>query len=194
MNNTGASDITSLLEAWAGGDQAALDRLIPLVYPELYRIAQMRLRGQGSVKTLQPTALIHEAYLRMAGSRGGHFESRAKFFSLAATIMRNLMVDHARARSAEKRGNGLPQQLQGDVAQPAGSEVDLLDLHDALNELAALSPSQASVVEMRYFAGFSIEETADALGISPATVKRDWLVAKTWIHARLSSRSPAPAA
>jgi RNA polymerase sigma factor (TIGR02999 family) len=188
-----AADVTALLDAWAGGDQEALDRLIPIVYPELYRIAQKRFKGQQEQNTLQPTALIHEAYIRLAGGRTGRFENRAKFFSLAATIMRNLMVDHARARYAEKRGNGGGVQLEGDIPTRVGDGVDILDLHEALQELAQLDPAQASVVEMRYFAGFSIEETAEALGVSAATVKRDWVVAKTWIRARLDGRGAAHA-
>ena len=184
------SGITELLAAWAAGDRRAADRLLPAVYDELRRQAARAMRREPDGSTLQPTALVHEAYLRLVDQRAP-WHSRAQFFGVAAQAMRRVLVDHARARHAAKRGGGAPQITLGDAAaqQPgaaADSAADVLALHDALTRLAALDPDQARLVELRYFAGLTIEETAAALGSSPATVKREWAVARAWLHRELS--------
>jgi RNA polymerase sigma factor (TIGR02999 family) len=181
-------DITRMLEAWADGDPDALERLMPLVYDELRRVASRRLARERREHTLQPTALVHEAYLRLAGQRSARFESRAQFFALAARMMRRILVDHARSRAAAKRRPGgvrLSLDELPSLAAPEGGEVDLVALDTALERLAALDERQAKTVELRYFAGLSIEETAAALGLSPATVKREWTMARAWLRREL---------
>lgn len=184
------SEITELLAAWAAGDPRAADRLLPAVYDELRRQAARAMRRESDVSTLQPTALVHEAYLRLVDQRAP-WHNRAQFFGVAAQAMRRVLVDHARARHAAKRGGGAPRITLGDAAaeQPGptdDSAADVLALHDALTRLAAMDPDQARLVELRYFAGLTIEETAAALGSSPATVKREWAVARAWLHRELS--------
>ena len=182
-------DVTGLLLAWGRGDQSAADRLVPAVYEELRRHAERAMRREGGEHTLQATALVHESYLRLVAQRRVEWRNRAHFFAIASTVMRRVLVDHARARLAAKRGGGAAQiSLAG--AQPASSEgtdeADLLALHDALEKLAALDPDQARLVELRYFGGLAIEETAEALSISPATVKREWALARAWLRRELS--------
>jgi len=182
-----APDVTGLLRAWSGGNAAALNDALPEIYAELRRIAASRLRAQQKGCTLDPTALVHEAYLRMAESSPVIFENRAHFFALASLLMRTILIDHVRAKGAQKRGSdGVAvtlSELPGDCNLSA--EPDLLDLDAALNQLAAAYPRHAQIVEMRFFGGLSVEEAADALGISPATVKRDWSFARAWIFERL---------
>jgi len=183
-----ADDVTALLQAWGQGDSDAGERLFPLVYAELRRQARRYMRGERADHTLQPTALAHEAYLRLAG-RERVWADRAHFFAVAARAMRQVLVDHARRRRAAKR-DGLQLEAPEDVRN---EPVDLLDLDAALAELAQLDPKQVEVVEMRFFAGLSVEETAEALGLSPRTVKREWSTARAWLKHRLRERRPGRA-
>lgn len=186
--------VTALLLAWGGGDRAALDALLPAVYDELHQQAARALRREAPGHTLQPTGLVHEAYLRLVDQRRARWENRAQFFGVAAQLMRRILVDHARSRRADKRGGGaravtLGTDLPaGDGAAGSPAALDVLALDDALARLAALDPRQARVVELRYFGGLDIDETAAALGISPATVKREWTVARAWLRRALGER------
>ncbi len=183
-----SNGVTQLLSLWSRGDVVARDALIPLVYDELHRLARHFLSHQRPGHTLQSTALVHEAYLRLVGPSPVHFADRAHFFAVAARVMRHILVDHARARGAARRGgDGINITLDESVAMAPQRAVNVVALDDALNELAALDARQATIVEMRFFGGLSIEETATALDLSPATVKRDWVVAKTWIRQCLES-------
>jgi RNA polymerase sigma factor (TIGR02999 family) len=177
-----------MLRAWNAGDDAAFDRLVPLIYSELRPIARNCLRGRGN-HTLQPTALIHEAFLRLNGASSIPWQHRAHFFAVASQIMRHVLVDYARARMAAKRGSGgaLTIVIGEPAESPAGLEPDILDVDRSLHELASLDARQAKIVELRFFGGLSIEETAEALRVSPATVKREWTVAKTWIRRSLTT-------
>jgi RNA polymerase sigma-70 factor (ECF subfamily) len=186
------ADVTQLLLAWGAGDRAAGERLLPAVYAELHRQAERAMRREGSDHTLQPTALVHEAYLRLVDQRRVAWRNRAQFFGIAAETMRRILVDHARGRLAAKRGAGAARVTLDDEAPIAGGAggasadaLDVLALHDALERLAALDEAQARVVELRYFGGLGIEETAEAMGISPATVKREWAVARGWLRREL---------
>jgi RNA polymerase sigma factor (TIGR02999 family) len=186
--NPAADDVTALLQAWGQGDVDAGERLFPLVYAELRRQARRYMRGERAAHMLQPTALAHEAYLRLAG-RERAWADRAHFFAVAARVMRQVLVDHARRHRAAKR-DGLQLEAPEDVRD---EPVDLLDLDAALAELAQLDPKQVEVVEMRFFAGLSVEETAEALGLSPRTVKREWSTARAWLKHRLRERGPGRA-
>jgi RNA polymerase sigma factor (TIGR02999 family) len=180
-------DVTILLHQWQKGDASALERLLPLVYDELRRVARARLRAEQPNHTLQATALVHETYLRLMGRGQQTPQNRAHLFALAARLMRQILVDHARKKKAEKRGGGVTAITITDSAPaPETSLVDILALDEALTQLAAHDTRLAQVVEMRYFAGMSIEETAVALNVSTATVERDWTVAKAWLLQRLS--------
>ena len=184
-------DVTQLLLAWSDGDAAAVDNLLPLLYAELHRQAERAMRREGEQHTLQATALVHEAYLRLVDQHRVQWKNRAHFFGVAAQVMRRILVDHARGRLAEKRGGGARRITLDDanVGAPDDSagDVDVLDLHEALERLAVQDAQQARVVELRYFSGLSIEETAVALDVSPATVKREWAVARAWLKRELSS-------
>ena len=184
-------DVTPLLLAWGNGDESAGEQLLPAVYAELHRQAARAMRREANGHTLQATALVHEAYLRLVDQRRIVWRNRAQFFGVAAQTMRRILVDHARKQHADKRGGGMQQITLSDANQPAvadpGNSVDILALHDALDRLAALDPEQARLVELRYFGGLNIEETADALGVSPATVKREWAVARAWLRRELSA-------
>jgi RNA polymerase sigma factor (TIGR02999 family) len=180
-------NVTQLLRAWSQGDRAALDELLPLVYRELHQQAERFMRAQHPGHTLQVTALVHEAYLRLVDREGVEWQGRAHFFGVAGKAMRSILVDHARARHAAKRG-GAPRQLTlGAAGAAAGAEpgVDVMALDEALTRLAALDPEKSRLVELRYFAGLSIEEAAEVLGVSPATVKRQWQVARVWLKREL---------
>ena len=176
-------NITHILKEWSAGDQRALDRLTPLVYEELRHQAARYLRRERPDHTLQATALIHEAYLRLIDAKDVNWQSRAHFFAIAANLMRRILVEHARRRDADKRG-GSQVRVQFDEALAVADEtdVDLLAIDEALDRLAAIDPQQARVVELRFFSGLSVEETAAALGVSPKTVKRDWSVARAWLR------------
>ncbi|MFN2445554.1 MAG: sigma-70 family RNA polymerase sigma factor [Vicinamibacterales bacterium] len=184
------TDVTRLLAQWRGGDRAALEQLVPLVYQELRRVARARLRGEGVDHTLQTTALVHEAYLRLANLNRMTLSDRGHFFAMAARLMREILVDHARRRNAAKRGGGATKvdldhdHVAHDLTTPL---VDVLGLDEALTALALFDERLGRVVELRFFAGLSIAETAAALGVSPATVERDWTVAKAWLHQRLTA-------
>jgi RNA polymerase sigma factor (TIGR02999 family) len=186
-------DVTALLRAWGRGEQAALDELLPLVYGELRRQAARCLRTQPEGHTLQATALVHEAYLRLVDrdSAGTDWKDRSHFYAVAARAMRSVLVDHARARRAAKRGGGAPALTLGaaesvaDHSSDSGVDVEALD--EALTRLAALDSRQARVVELRYFGGLSIEEAAEALGISHATVEREWKTARLWLRRELEA-------
>jgi len=179
-------DVTGLLAAWRAGDASAHEQLLPAIYDELRRQAARAMRREGDAHTLQATALVHEAYLRLVDQRRVEWRSRAHFFGVAAQMMRRVLVDHARARLADKRGGALQRVTLGDVGpDESDRELDVLALHDALERLAALDPRQARLVELRYFGGLGIEDTAEALSISPATVKREWAVARAWLRREL---------
>ncbi len=186
-----APEITSLLEAWGGGDRAALDALLPVVYAELRQQAARALRREKVGHTLQPTALVHEAYLRLVDQHRARWESRSQFFGVAAEVMRRVLVDHARAQQTAKRGGGVGNVTLSDADDVAiddergERDVDILALDEALTRLAAFDPSKARLVELRYFAGLSIPEAATALGVSPATVGREWAVARLWLKREL---------
>lgn len=173
--------VTRLLVEWSNGDQGALKRLMPLVYDELRRVAGRHLRNGRRDQTLQPTALVHEAYLKLIDQRNVQWQNRAHFFGVASVLIRRIVVDRARRRYAAKRGGGV--QTVWLAAEVAGVErnVDVLALDDALDRLGVLDPQQARVVEMRFFGGLDVEETAGVLGISTATVKREWRTARAWL-------------
>ncbi|HMS44092.1 MAG TPA: sigma-70 family RNA polymerase sigma factor [Pyrinomonadaceae bacterium] len=190
MENSQKKDVTELLEAWSGGDGEALAELMPLVYDELRRMAKRYMHSQPSGHTLQTTALIHEAYLKLNEGREKRFENRTHFFAVAARAMRHILVDHARSRQTEKRGGGAAQIVSLEnvavIATEQASEV--IALNDALENLFAQDERKGKVVELRYFGGLSIEETAEVLQVSPLTVNRDWRFAKTWLLRELSNQ------
>jgi RNA polymerase sigma factor (TIGR02999 family) len=176
-------NITHLLKEWSAGDQRALDRLTPLVYVELRQLATRFMRRERPGHTLQTTALIHEAYLRLIDANDVHWQGRAHFFAIAANIMRRILVEHARRRNADKRGGSIVRlPLDETLAVADETDVDLLAIDEALDRLATVDPQQARIVELRFFSGLSVEETAAALGVSPKTVKRDWSVARAWLR------------
>lgn len=180
------SDLTQWLVGYGKGDSAALDRLLPHVYSELKKLAAAQLKRESAGHTLQPTALVHEAYLRLIDQREVQWQNRAHFFGVAAQIMRRILIDHARRKRARKRdAGGVRVTFDERLPSTSDGEPDLLALDDALNRLHELDPRQARVVELRYFGGLSVEETAEALSTSPATVKRDWAVARAWLHREL---------
>jgi RNA polymerase sigma factor (TIGR02999 family) len=188
--NPAEQNVTALLQDLQQGVPGAADRLVPLVYAELHRIAEAAMRRESPGHTLQPTLLVDEAFMRMIGQERSPWQNRAQFFALAAQTIRRILVDHARARRRLKRDHGLRVTLSEDVAEAPDRSLDLLTLDDALSQLEALSPRQARVVEMRYFAGLEIEETAQALGVAPATVKRDWTFARAFLLRALEPQSP----
>jgi RNA polymerase sigma factor (TIGR02999 family) len=175
--------VTERLIAWSNGDQAALEDVMQAVYHELKRMADRYLRFESPGNTLQPTALVHEAYLRLIDQTQVNWQNRSHFFGVAARMMRRILVDHARTRRRDKRG-GAATKLSLDVAMNLGSgrEADLVSLDDALKALADLDSRKSQVVELRFFGGLSVEETAEALNVSPQTVLRDWRLAKAWLY------------
>jgi RNA polymerase sigma factor (TIGR02999 family) len=177
--------VSQLLADWANRDPAARERLVPIVYEELRRLAHHYMRGERAGHTLQTTALVNEVYLRLAGIDALQWRDRAHFFAMAATLMRRVLVDYARQRGREKRGAGVSVISLDENALAPQPAIDVVALDDALERLAAVDPQQSRVVELRFFAGLSVEETAEALGISPATVKRDWATAKLWLYNEL---------
>ena len=180
--------VSRLVAQSAAGDAAAAAELFPIVYEELRRLAASALRRERTDHTLQPTALVHEAFLRLAETPGASWENRAHFVAVAARVMRRVLVDHARGRNALKRGNGEIRVPIDDVDVPAvGQDVDLVALDDALARLAMLDERQARIVELRFFGGLSVPETAALIGASERTVKRDWQVARAWLTRELSS-------
>lgn len=186
---SGPGDVTVLLSAWREGDQRALEKLIPIVYSDLRRIAARYMRCENDGHTLQATALVHEAYLRLTRERDRTWESRAHFFAVAAQIMRNLLVDHARTLARAKRGGGAVEVSLEAVADFSGLDPeDLLALDDALRRLAEVDSRASRIVELRYFVGLTTEEIAEVLGASEKTIRRDWSAAKAWLRAELRGK------
>jgi len=183
------TQVTDLLVDWSEGDQEALNKLMPLVYDELRRLARRHLRHERPSHTLQTTALVHEAYLKLVDQKNNNFQNRVQFFAVAAQVMRHILVDFARSRRAFKRG-GDYCRLSLDEAALSSEEkdADLLSLNEALNSLAEIDPQQSRVVELRVFGGLTVEETAEALGVSPRTVKREWSMAKAWLHRQIRNQ------
>ena len=187
-----SEQITELLVRWRGGDQVALDALVPLVYSELRQIAQHYLQRERSDHTLQSTALVHEAYVRLLGNKVPQWQDRAHFFGVAARVMRQILVEYARSHQAAKRGGGAYKvTLEEGLQAPQPVDVDVIMLDDALKQLASLDPQQSHIVELRFFAGLSIEDTSEVLGISPSTVSREWTSARAWLHREISRGSSA---
>jgi RNA polymerase sigma-70 factor (ECF subfamily) len=183
--------ITQLLIEWRDGDEKALDKLMPLVYQELNRLAHRYMRRERPGHSFQTNDLVNEAYIRLVDHKGMRWQNRAHFYAVAAQAMRRILIDRARTRASVKRGGELhPVDLEQANLTPQKQAAELVALDDALTDLATIDPRKASVVEMRYFGGMSVEETAEALGISPATVMRDWSTAKAWLLRALSSGSP----
>jgi RNA polymerase sigma factor (TIGR02999 family) len=182
-----SAQISKLLINWGLGDQQARDALIPLIYGELRRVARRHLGRERRDHTLQSAALVNEAYLRLVRQEPPHWHNRAHFFGVAAQMMRHILVDHARNRAAAKRGGGAPRlSLDPEIALPQKPEMDLVALDNALNKLASFDAEQGRLIELRFFGGLSIEETAVVMGTSPATVKREWATARAWLKRELT--------
>ena len=183
-----SNPVTDLLVRWRQGDREALDSLMPMVYVELRRLAHHYLQRERSDHTLQSTALVHEAFLRLAGQNPPQWQNRAHFFGIAAHVMRQILVEYARAHSAAKRGgvNSCKVTLDEALDLPQRIDVDVIALDGALNRLNELDPQQSRIVELRFFAGLTIEDTSEVMGISPATVKRDWTSARAWLHREIA--------
>jgi len=183
------ADVTALLVDWSKGDRQALEEVMPLVYDELRRLAGSYLRRERSEHTLQSTAIVHEAFLRLVNQRDVRWQSRAHFYGIAAQMIRRILVDHARSHQAEKRGAcALRVELEEGMAVSSQQEVDLVGLDVALEKLAALDERQSRIVEMRFFTGLSVEETAEVTGLSTATVKREWSSARAWLYREMTGR------
>ena len=188
MNNFGDKDVSKLLDAWSEGDGEALEHLIPLVYDELHRMAKRYMNSQPSKHTLQTTALIHEAYVKLAAQKENRFENRSHFFAVAAKAMRHILVDHARSKKAEKRGGEFEVGLLEEAAIVTTERAsEIVALNEALKALERLDERRSRVVELRYFGGLSIEETAEVLKVSVETVQRDWRFAKSWLLRELTN-------
>ena len=183
MNHVKPKSITQLLVAWSDGDPTALNDLVPLVNEELRRLARSYMRRERPGHTLQTTALVNEAYLRLVDQKQVHWQNRAHFLAIAAQLMRRILVDYARRRQYQKRGGGAVQVTLGHADEVANERTpDLVALDEALTSLAEIDPRRSRVVELRFFGGLSIEETAEVLKVSPTTVERDWTIAKAWLH------------
>ncbi len=178
-----ATDVTVLLKELQEGNSAAADRLIPIVFRELHELAELYIRREGPSHTLQPTALVHEAYLRLIGNQARDWQNRAQFIGVAASVMRRLLIDHARKKRAEKRH--LPESLEWHAGMTGQEAEELLDLNSSLDRLEKANARLARMVELRYFGGLSIEETAEVMQTSPMTVKRDWTAARTWLKQQM---------
>ena len=187
MSPTSTNEVTQLLLAWSDGDQAALDKLTPLVYEELRRMAHRYMNRERPGHTMQTTALVNEAYIRLVNRKNVHWENRAHFFAIAAQLMRTILVDHARSHAYQKRGGGA-RNITLDEAMVVSQQraADVVALDEALKELAKIDPQQSRIVELRFFGGLTIEETAEVLGLSPATIKREWSTAKAWLYHELA--------
>ena len=188
MDGNDQTGITQLLIAWSDGEREALEQLVPLVYDDLRRLAAGYMGRETPGHALQATALVHEAYVRLVDQRRVQWRNRAHFFGVAANMMRRILVDDARKRRAEKRGGAAERiTLTGDdIAAPEQHDIDVLALHEALERLAAFDPQQERIVELRYFGGLTIEETAEVIGVSSATIVREWTIAKAWLRADMS--------
>lgn len=188
-NPSASADVTQLLRAWREGDKSALDRLMPVVYQDLRRLARRHLVAERAGHTLQPTALVNEAYMRLVDYRQMQWQDRAHFFAVCAQLMRRILVEHARRRNL-RRGGGMRRLSLEQVPEPGSTQrTDVIALDEALNELSRMDPRKAQVVELRYFGGLSVEETAEALSISAPTVMRDWSSAKAWLYRELSAQA-----
>ncbi|MEP6818355.1 MAG: sigma-70 family RNA polymerase sigma factor [bacterium] len=189
MTQPSTHEVTELLIEWSNGDKAALDKLLPLIHEELRRLARHYMSRERPGHTLQTTALVNEAYIRLVNRKGVHWQNRAHFFAIAAQVMRTILVDHARSQAYAKRGGGA-HRIELDeamiVSQDRAAEVVALD--DALKTLADFDPQQSRIVELRFFGGLTIEEAAEVLDLSPATIKREWSTAKAWLYRELSKR------
>src|SRR5882724_5321736 len=186
MNGGGGNDVSTLLRAWSGGDHGALDLLTPIVYKELHRLAIRYMKGERSGHSLQATALVNEAYMRLADYKRMQWQDRAHFFAVSAQVMRRILVEHARRHNL-KRGGGVQHvSLEEAVVVAGAQDTDLIVLDDAMNALARIDPRKVQVVEMRFFGGLSVEETAEVLKVSPVTVKRDWRGARAWLYRELT--------
>lgn len=181
MSEESSPAVTELLDHWRSGDPAALEALIPLVYDELHRLAHRYLRGERPGHTLQSTALVNEAYLRLVGQGASQIKNRAHFLGVAAHLMRQVLVDSARAQRAAKRDAGIRVELEEAMHPAQIADVDVIALDEALKELEQFDAELCRIVEMRFFGGLSIEDTATAMGVSPATVKREWVAARAWL-------------
>lgn len=189
-----APDVTMLLDSWSKGDQNALDQLTPVVYDELRRLAASYMRRERQDHTLQSTALVNEAYLKLVDQKNVVWQNRAHFFGIAAQMIRRILVDHARAHKAEKRGGGAGVlSLDEAIGVPEKRDIEILSLNDALTRLTELDPQQGRIVELRFFTGLSIEETAEVVGVSPATVKREWAAARAWLFREISRKAEGEA-
>lgn len=187
MSLTSQQNITQLLNYWGDGDREVLDKLIPIVYEELRRQAARYLRRERPGNTLQTTGLVHETYLRLVDQKHVHWQNRAHFFGIAAQLMRRILVDHVRRRKTAKRGgSAIKLTLDETIAMSKSKEIDLVSLDEALTRLAEIDEQQSRIVELRFFSGLSVEETAEVLRISDRTVKRDWQVAKIWLRREIS--------
>jgi RNA polymerase sigma-70 factor, ECF subfamily len=185
-------DITRLLIAWSNGDQGAFSKLAPLVYDELRLIAARFMQRERQDHTLQPTALVNEAFLRLVKQNGIKWQNRAHFFGISAKLMRQILVEYARSRRTAKRDSGgLTLSLDEAIGVTREKPLDLIALDDALNRLNDIDPQKSRIVELRYFGGLNIEETAEVIGISPATIKREWSVARAWLHTQISKEERA---
>jgi RNA polymerase sigma-70 factor (ECF subfamily) len=181
-----AGDVSTLLRAWSDGDRSALERLTPIVYDELHKLARRHIKRERAGHSLQTTALVNEAYMRLVGYTRMQWQDRAHFFAVSAQVMRRILVDHARRRNL-KRGGGVQHVSLEEAAVVGGAQdADLMALDDAMNALARLDPRKMQVVELRHFGGLSVEETAEVLKVSPGTVKRDWRAAKAWLYRELT--------
>jgi len=180
-------EVTQLLTDWANGSPAACDELMPLVYEELRRLAHRHMRGERPGHTLQTSALVHEAFMRLVDQKNVHWESRAHFFAIAAQMMRRILVDYARNRGSAKRGGSARQISFDETIVSEGRSAEVVALDDALRGLASLDQRKSQIVELRFFGGLSIEETAEVLGVSPGTVMRDWTLAKAWLRREITS-------
>jgi len=180
-------EVTQLLIQWSNGDKAALNKLMPLIYDELRRLARHYMSRERPGHTLQTTALVNEAYVRLVNRKGVHWQNRAHFFAIAAQLMRSILVDHARSHAYAKRGGGARKiALDEALAVSQQRAADVVALDDALKRLAEIDPEQSRIVELKFFGGLTIEETAEVLGLSPATIKREWSTAKAWLYHELS--------
>jgi RNA polymerase sigma-70 factor, ECF subfamily len=188
MSDPAQKSVTQLLVAWGDGDQGALDQLVPLVYKELRRIARQHMGRERAAHTLQTTALVNEAYLRLVDQKNTRWQNRAHFFAVSAQLMRRILVDYARRRQYQKRGGGALQVTLAEAEMlPDERAPNLVALDEALKNLAEIDPRRSQVVELRFFGGLNIEETAEVLKVSPTTVERDWTIAKAWLHKTVMS-------
>jgi RNA polymerase sigma-70 factor (ECF subfamily) len=184
--------VTQLLIKWRNGDTTALDQLVPLVYEELRRLAKRSMGRERRDHTLQTSALINEAYLRLADQSTANFQNRAHFFAVAAQVMRNILIDHARSYQYEKRGGGAQRvSLDSSITLTEERAAELVALDDALRSIAAVDPRKSEIIELRFFGGLNIDETAEVLGLSPTTVQREWRAAKAWLHRFIDGEDPS---